>query len=213
MATDKHQSIGPEDKTPVVPDPFQAAITSAVETYFMNRKEDTDVRNMPRAVKSTESTVDQLLAEMRDERDRAKHRRKTVAWIVGLVATVIGSFSGWRFVVHPPEEEETVQPSDVKTTVEREGKALEHRVQTVETKVHRLGEIAVDQQIQTVDGIEYISNKIDAAHPDKRGAVPQPETMREARKRADAVKKKRRKERLDPFQDIDIPVGTGGAGD
>lgn len=196
-----------EDDEPLTRSTMRGMMYDELNAYFKSKKEDTGIKSIKQIQAEGKRNTDVLVEELAAR----KRRRKMTQWITG-VATAVGtiSFGGYKVVIEK-EPEAVVEAKDVKETVQAEGKAATERVErveadlaTVEKKVGRLGEIAVDQQIQASDNTEYIGAKIDAAHPRQAAKVPEPEGVKEARKRATDSKRKKRRKELDPFQGLDL---------
>lgn len=131
--------------------------------------------------------------------------RRTVArWaaLIGVIASAIATIAV-AVVRELPDSE----AQDVRGTIEQQGEQLESRVeqqhdrlQAVEKKVDRLETIAVEQQVQIVDGIEYLGAKIDAVSA-RAERVEEPTTLEQAR-----VKLGKERSRRKLFEDNATPT-------
>jgi len=93
------------------------------------------------------------------------------------------------------------QSQDIVQSVQSEISEMESRVDTTEKKIGRLGEIAIEQQVQLADSIEYIGDKIDAAHPRQAGDVQPPPSVRRAKEKSESIKLQRGVEKLFNHED------------
>ncbi len=124
---------------------------------------------------------------VRDAQRRDEFRKNARGFLFALLGSGIlggGGFFVWG-ASHPP----VVEASDVKRAVEDQGAEFKakvdentDRVGSVEAAVDRLEDITVEQQVQLVDGIEYLGKKIDAVSP-RAARVEEPKTLEQARKK------------------------------
>ncbi len=84
-------------------------------------------------------------------------------------------------------------------------KAVDHRVHIAEEKIEKLKEVALEQQVQIADSVTYISEKIDAISPRKTADVTMPESLKAAKRKANAIKRSKSTlfEEADPFAEIE----------
>lgn len=123
---------------------------------------------------------------------RDDDRRKAVIKILGIVAGLVALAGGGTITYQQmtPQPAPPIEAADVQETVEKRSSELEQQVGENTEQVHRLKEIATDQQIeleatqvQLVEGIDYIGQKIDKAHPGRAGGVPEPASLKAAKER------------------------------
>lgn len=160
---------------------------------FRAEREDTGVFRV--RAQDIAAHVDVVLTS-HDAAKREQSRSVLIKWAVGLVITGALSGGGYYGVVRP-QLSPRVEASDVQETVETRSTDLDAavrqqsgRVDTVEKKVDRLENIAVEQQIQLVDGVQYLGEKIDAI--DRRAArVEEPETLKAAKSKAQRERARR----------------------
>jgi hypothetical protein len=119
------------------------------------------------------------------------------------VATSGGGAGIYLASQKPTEEERAREAAPVTEAVAKESNEVEARVEKNAKKIERLGEIAVEQQVQLSDGVQYIGSKIDAAHPRQRNDVEQPDSVKAAKRKADKIKQRKGAEEL--FKDEDDP--------
>ena len=103
-----------------------------------------------------------------------------------------------------------VEPKEVKAAVESAKDASEIRFKEAEKKIERLGTAQVASQVAQSAGVEYIADKIDAAHPKVAGVTKEPPEVEAARVRSEGIRKKKRRAELlgahyDPFEDLPSP--------
>jgi hypothetical protein len=104
----------------------------------------------------------------------------------------------------PTEEDRAREAAPVTDVVEQQSNEVEARVEDAEKKIERLGAIAVEQQVQLSDGVQYIGDKIDAAHPRQRDDVQQPDSVKAAKRKAEKIKQRKGAEAL--FKDTSDPT-------
>jgi hypothetical protein len=107
----------------------------------------------------------------------------------------------------PTDEDRKREAAPVVESFAKEADEVERRVEKNAKKIERLGEIAVEQQVQLSDGVQYIGDKIDAAHPRQRGDVEEPDSVKAAKRKAEKIKKRKGAEELfrdeeDPFEGL-----------
>lgn len=158
------------------------------------------------AAKKHDDAFSQLL-QLQVQEAQAKQKRdamlnKLLAALLA-VATSGGGAGIYLASQKPTEEERQREAAPVTEAVAKESNEVEARVQDAEKKIERLGEIAVEQQVQLSDGVQYIGDKIDAAHPRQRGDVEQPDSVKAAKRKADKIKQRKGAEEL--FKDEDDP--------
>ena len=196
------EEVPTPDDTPITMGTMRGMMKETLDAYAAGRKEDTGIKSIKQLQQEAKSSVELVL----EQTLKSARRSKIVSWVFGVLATGgVVSFAGYEIAIKKPPPEPGVGAAEVEATVKTEGKAIDTRVETVEKKVERLGDIAVDQQIQTSDGIKYIGEKIDAAHPRQKDKVAKPATLREAEVRAKSAKEKKRRKELDPFQGLELP--------
>ncbi len=77
----------------------------------------------------------------------------------------------------------------------------------IERKVQKLGERSIEQEVQMVEGIRFIGDKIDAAHPREAATVAKPRSLKAAEKRVDRIKRKKAVEQMfEGVPDLDDPL-------
>jgi len=154
-----------------------------------------------KAAKTQQALLEQLLTAQVQEAEQKAKRDKVLIQILGaLLALITGSGGATVYMVtRQPTEAETARP--VVEQVEQSSSKMQNRVEKAEKKIERLGTIAVEQQVQLADGIEFIGAKIDAAHPRTAEAVEEPPSVRAAKTKA--AKIKARKGSAELFRDID----------
>jgi len=142
-----------------------------------------------------------------EERSESRKLRNRLLGAVIAILTAAGGTGGY-FAVQPSPAR--VDGKDVQDTVVWKAAAIQTRVEDVEDKVERLGTAQVDVQIQQAEGVSYIVDKIDAAHPRTAAQTTEPEAVEKARIRATDIQKKRRTSEIlggkyDPFDDLPRP--------
>lgn len=154
------------------------------------------------------------LFQLQVESAEARNKRQQL-WnrLLATLVTVLTATAGGGIYLgtrRPTEEEKAEEAAPVIREVERESKEVEKRVEKAEQKIERLKDVALEQQVQISDSTEYIVEKIDAAHPKTADSVEKPESLKRAKTKADAIKRKRAAEKkvlfeedTDPFAGID----------
>jgi hypothetical protein len=152
---------------------------------------------------------DQLLdLQIKDAGERqkaAKLRNRLLGALIALLTTAGGS--GAYIAAAAPQK---VEPKEVKAAVESAKDASEIRFKEAEKKIERLGTAQVASQVAQSAGVEYIADKIDAAHPKVAGVTKEPPEVEAARVRSEGIRKKKRRAELlgahyDPFEDLPSP--------
>lgn len=118
--------------------------------------------------------------------ERAERRSKYLKRAAGVFAALIGGggIGGWKMVqTGEPAPIETVQPAVIVETSEIDDE--------IERRFRLLGERALTQDVQMVDGLRYIGDKIDLAHPEFKGQTTKPKSIEAAEKRVAEIKKDR----------------------
>ena len=161
-----------------------------------------------------EETLQRLQALQLEEAELVAKRQglwnKLLAALVSLLTAVAagGVYVGLR--PQPVTEQEAKPVLEKVEAVNRETSAeIEARVSKAEAKIERLKDVALEQQVQLSESTDYIVRKIDAAHPRTADAVQVPPSVKQAKDKADAIKREReqRSEEMfpetDPFAGID----------
>lgn len=161
-----------------------------------------------------ETLVNNLLQQQVEEAEQKAERGRMVNKILTAVVALVGTAGGTGFYFTAQSSKEAaVEAAAAERASHAEPAALrslDKRVNLTERKIERLGEIAVEQQVQLSDSIEYIGKKIDAAHPSQRDKVKEPESVKAAKTRASKIKMRKGANALftdtqdptDPFSDL-----------
>ena len=153
--------------------------TVPIDSDSAEEKEDGDMLE-----KKVDTLADLMIGQVEDQ----KKRRKLITYVLGLVFAGGGaSFAGYKVVIEGPPE---VKPADVKEAVKESSDRLDLRVEAVERDVGALRKAAIEQQVQLVDSLDYIVDKIDTAHPEAP-PIKEPPTLEAARHKADRAKAER----------------------
>ncbi len=175
-----------------------------------------EVRRREREV-SAEHRIEAHSAMMRDlqeeEARERNERSKLQTRLLGLVIAILGSGGGviaWSNAQYPTREEQTKEvAAPIVEAVKTKTKDVESRVSTLEKKAEILKNIALEIQVQVSEDGEYTRELIKAANPRlKNKDIQEPQSVREARRRAKAIKaaQDRRKENtrdmVDPFAGV-----------
>lgn len=153
-----------------------------------------------------ETEARERLLALQVEEAEAKARRDTVInrLLSALLVIVTGGLGTQYYLgTRHPSPQEQVAP--VIKSVGKETAEVERRVEKAERKIEVLKDIAQEQQVQISDSTEYITQKIDAAHPRAAGKVDRPESVRKAKTKADAIKKARHESKKELFEDSADP--------
>jgi hypothetical protein len=135
------------------------------------------------------------LLDLQVQEAQAKAKRdammnKLLAALLAIATS--GGFGGFYLATQKPTDEERErEAAPVVETVAKKSNEVEARVEKAEKKIERLGEIAVEQQVQLSDGVQYIGDKIDAAHPRQRDEVAEPDSVKAAKRKADKFKQRK----------------------
>ena len=175
-----------------------------------------EVRRREREV-SAEHRIEAHSAMMRDlqeeEARERNERSKLQTRLLGLVIAILGSGGGviaWSNAQYPTREEQTKEvAAPIVEAVKTKTRDVESRVSTLEKKAEILKNIALEIQVQVSEDGEYTRELIKAANPRlKTKDIQEPQSVREARRRAKAIKaaQDRRKENtrdiVDPFAGV-----------
>lgn len=175
-----------------------------------------EVRRREREV-SAEHRIEAHSAMMRDlqeeEARERNERSKLQTRLLGLVIAILGSGGGviaWSNAQYPTREEQTKEvAAPIVEAVKTKTRDVESRVSTLEKKAEILKNIALEIQVQVSEDGEYTRELIKAANPRlKNKDIQEPQSVREARRRAKAIKaaQDRRKENtrdmVDPFAGV-----------
>ncbi len=138
----------------------------------------------------TQSLLEQMLL-MQTEQDRRREERHkwTVRYVlVPIVLTVLGGGSAAGYYqTHTPNTKDVV---DNVGSVGARVQEVELHLDRNDRKIERTVEILQDLQVQSADSTEYLSKKIEKAHPATR-RVEVPKSVDVGRRTADKIKKKR----------------------
>jgi exonuclease VII large subunit len=136
-----------------------------------------------------------LQLQVEDAQERTK-RQGLWTKILAAFATIVtalaagGVYLGTQGPTQEQVEEQAKSASQpVVDQVDRKTAEIEHRVGTAEKKIERLKDIALEQQVQIADSTAYIVSKIDAALPKSAKSVPEPDSVRKAKLKAEAIKR------------------------
>jgi len=163
---------------PGAPTPITGDLTP-IDGYLPERRKD-----------PAESFVAALEAH---ERVKAMHfRAKMKVWIpviTGILAAISGGT--WYGLERKPEDAPPTLPSDLKADVKKAQSTADENAR----KLEQVGRGLVDTRIEMVEGISFIADKIDKAHP-KAPSVDKPDSLVEAEKEIGEIKKQRAVEEL-----------------
>lgn len=167
--------------------------------------------------KAQEEKLDALLQLQVDQAEQQKNRQVLLNRLLAALVTIVtaaaggGVYLGTRQNQNPQDAADTVQ---MKEAVEAQGEGIEKRIELNEKKVERLKDVALEQQVQLSDSTEYIIQKIDAAHPRSPDIeTPEAESVEKAKKKADAIKRAKEREKKELFEeDVDPFAGLDDAG-
>jgi len=133
-------------------------------------------------------------AETRAERQQLWN--KLLAALVAILTAAAGS-GVWLGSQRPTE-------AQIKEETRPVVKAVTERVDVAEVKIERLKDVALEQQVQIADSVEYIGAKIDAIAPRRSPKVDVPPSLKAAQKKAEAIKRQKTLfEEADPFAGLD----------
>ena len=132
---------------------------------------------------------------------------------VGISVITVGGGVLISYFQSSSKSENEKQSQDIVQSVQSEMSEMESRVDTTEKKIERLGEIAIEQQVQLADSIEYIGDKIDAAHPRQADDVEPPPSVQRAKKKSESIKLQRGVEKLFNHEDDPTNPFAGLQGD
>lgn len=172
-----------------------------------------------------EDEVKTLLEKMLEQQaTEAQHKAQrwqfAMRYVVGPVVAFLvggGAVGGYTLANQPkrpsPDEltTEAAESAASKTSL-----PIKLRVGDLESKVQRLGIAVVEQQVQLSEGIQYIADKIDAAHPSKADKIPVPETVKAASDKAAEIERLKQVDALldgnrsggDPFSRLPAPKSS-----
>lgn len=175
-------------------------------------REQDDVRGL------LEKMLEQQVAA---EQQKARRWQFFMRYVVGpLVAFIVGggSVAGYTIAQRPePPSPDQLTQEAASSAAQKTSLPIKLRVGDLESKVQNLALAMVEQQAQLGEGIQYIADKIDAAHPSKADKVDVPPTIKEAADRAKSIKAQRRADEIldgnasirDPFSHLPLPSSSG----
>lgn len=168
--------------------------------------------------RAQEEKLDALLQLQVDQAEQQKKRQELWNRLLAALVTLLTAAAGGGIYLgtrQPTPEEKTEQARPVIERVEQEGAAIEKRIRANEKKVERLKDVALEQQVQISDEGEYTRDLIKALArtPSQAKALEEvdvPDSIPKAKKKADAIKRKKAEEKkalfeedVDPFAGID----------
>ncbi len=147
------------------------------------------------AVAEQQDRIEKLVSsQLRESQERARRDRTITKLAAFALAALVpgGAGSVWLLSRSPSPDQIKMQAKPVLDTVEASQRGVEKRLGDAEAKINRLGHAVVEQQVQVSDGFQYISDKIDAAHPRQKDAVDIGDypAVKAAKTKADAIKMK-----------------------
>lgn len=177
---------------------------------WAHQKAEEEAAEREAKAKADKDKYDRLLELQQEAEEQRIRSSKNLNRILAALVTILTAAGGSGAYIAAQPEPAKVEPKEVKATVEANSRAQVQRIEAVEGKVEQLGTAAVESQVQQSAGVEYIVEKIDKAHPRSAEAVDEPEAVEEARIRAEAIQKKKRKAKVlgtkyDPFADLPGP--------
>lgn len=146
--------------------------------------------------RTTEALIRELINEqVKSQQVRTKNREFIKKWVLGPLATLLAGAAGLLGYVQSNKPDPTVAEGVEQA---RETEAMENAVSTpmvelerkqalTDTKIDRIVEIQLDQQVQLSETTDYIVDKIDHISPRAR-SVQEPESVQEGRAKANAIK-------------------------
>lgn len=148
-----------------------------------------DLPNDPQTTQHLKLIQLQEAIRQRKVAEQRKERQWFWSKVFGILTLILTGGTVGYVKLAPAEAEAPATATESKEASEDLGK----RVDKTERKIEKLGVIAVEQQEQIVDSVEYISKQIEAAHPrqvDELKAVPEPKSLRDAKDRIADRKRK-----------------------
>ena len=148
----------------------------------------------PDDVTNAHLRIVQLQEEIRQRKTREAREERRWFWgkVFGILTILAGggavTYSQVKPDAPPPGATEQGQKEAV-----TEAKASREATRDNSRKIEKLGVIAVEQQEQLVQSVEYISDKIDAAHPRQKKelqAIDEPPALKQAKDSVEERKKK-----------------------
>lgn len=197
---------------------LESVVTRVVRAEALEREQRTRQREEARAAEQHRSDSDlrQAEAEVKVAQGRASTFK---TWVVaaGAIATTVGGFGSWAI---SRVEENALRNARVaqnaqahKQVIDQKLEATSHRDDVQDQKLHRLGELTVETQVQVSDSTQYTASQL-AAISSKAENVEEPESVRKAREKVEAIKKSRAVDDLfqlpdpskasDPFAGLDV---------
>lgn len=173
-----------------------------------------------------EDDVKAMLSKMLEqqvlaEQQKAQRWQFFMRYVVGpLVAFIIGggSVAGYTIAQRPetPSPDQLTQEA-ASSAAQKTSLPIKLRVSDLEGRVENLAYSVVEQQIQLSEGIQYIADKIDAAHPSKADKIDVPPTVKAAAEKAEEIKRKQRADAIldgnasgsDPFSRLKPSSSSG----
>ena len=141
------------------------------------------------SIKAQGAQIDRLLALQVETAEEGRKRGVLYTRLVSAAVAVLttagagGVYLGTRSPT-PQQERERVAP-----IVQAVSSETDARVEKAERKIKVLGDIVLDQQVVISEGFEYIGKKLDAVSPQKAAKVAEPESLQDARIKAEKIKR------------------------
>ncbi len=161
-----------------------------------------------KAARKQEALIGDLLTAQVEEAQLRAKKQGTLNKILAALLTLMTTGGGtgvYLAMQKPTEDQKRESAKPVTESIDASRVEVEARIESNAKKIGRLGEIAIEQQVQLSDGVEFIGDKIDAAHPKTKNKVDRPDSVDAAKKRATKIKKSKGAEALfkedptDPF--------------
>lgn len=194
-------------------DSIQARIDDVLELHT-RRDQDSDIRRGDSS--ALRRQFEAWLTHENERRTQEGLRRKRRNKVYTALTSVLGVIAGiaivaWRTYESEKPTIEAVQRTieDRTTALEGEVRVTDDRVGEVERKVQRLGEHAIEQQQQLIEGIGYLGQKLDAVSP-RAEKVPEPPLLKAGREKAEKLKRQRKVDQIFdteaiPPRPVDVP--------
>ena len=141
------------------------------------------------SIEAQGAQIDRLLSLQVEAAEESRKRGVLYTRLVSAAVAVMttagagGVYLGTRA---PTAQQERERVAPIVQAVSSETDA---RVEKAERKIQVLGDIVLNQQVVISEGFEYIGKKLDAVSPKKATKVAEPESLQDARIKAEKIKR------------------------
>ncbi len=150
-------------------------------------RDEQTISEQSRISEDQRQTLERLISlQVEDVETRGQRQKLWNKLLAGLITMLTAAAGGGIWVgAKRPTEAEIIE--DTRPVVEGMDK-VKKRVDVAEIKIERLKSLALEQQVQISDSVEYLGDKIDAIAPRRSGRVELPASLEKAKRKANAIR-------------------------